>query len=381
MVLQKHINRESLVFLIRSLHPGGAERQLVELVKGLRARGYRVAVIVLYSGGALETEIRDADVEFYSLGKRGRWDVVFLLPRLVRLLRNLRPAVLHGYLDVPNILVALVKPLARVPVVFGIRSSYMDLSRYDWLTRIVPKLESFAARNADLVILNSEAGRSRVIQRRFDPRLLAVVPNGIDTSRFTPDPAARERLRGEWGVADSQRLVCLPARVDPMKDHLTFLRAAAMLARRRNDLIFVCVGAIPPESASIVGSNEAQALEGKLIWAGLRRDMNAVFNAADLVCLSSYGEGFPNVLAEAMATGTPCASTDVGDAARIVGDQGRVVPVRRPDLLAEAIETILENPPGSDQVRARIVENFGLEALVRSTEALLLGLIRSSARP
>src|SRR6185503_8466487 len=118
---------------------------------------------------------------------------------------------------------------------------------------------------------------------------------------------------------------------------MTFLRAAARAAARRSDLRFVCIGDGPSRIRNALGTAaEALGVGQKIVWGRLREDMVAVYNAFDINTLSSaYGEGFPNALGEAMACGVPCVTTDSGDARRVVGDTGVVVPARRPDLLAE----------------------------------------------
>jgi glycosyltransferase involved in cell wall biosynthesis len=117
-------------------------------------------------------------------------------------------------------------------------------------------------------------------------------------------------------------------------------------------------------------------LERHLIWADARDDMHAVYNALDVLALSSISEGFPNVVAEAMATSKPCAVTDVGDAAKIVGDCGVTVPPREPEALAEGLLALLNLPPAARaeigaRARDRVVRGFSIPALVRTTQGIL----------
>src|SRR5215510_743162 len=97
-----------IVFLARSLDYGGAERQLVIIAKGLRERGHSVTVALFYSGGPLESELREAGIRLQPLYKTGRWDVLAFLIRLIRLIAHERPDVVHGYLGMPNILTQIV---------------------------------------------------------------------------------------------------------------------------------------------------------------------------------------------------------------------------------------------------------------------------------
>src|SRR2546428_7802057 len=233
----------SITFLARALNYGGAETQLVALAKGLHNSGHSVEVIVFYPDGPLEKELRDAGVSVQSLGKHGRWDVIGFLFRLIKAIRQRKPDLLHGYLVVPNILTILLKIASpQTRMVWGVRASKLDLSRYDWLTLFSNRVERALSRFADLIIVNSYAGLEHAVARGFPRRRMLVIPNGIDTERFRPDAKEGRQVRREWGLRDDLKVIGLVGRLDPMKDHPTFIRAAAHLIGERSDLRFVCVG-------------------------------------------------------------------------------------------------------------------------------------------
>lgn len=369
-----------IVFFLRSLGHGGAQRQMAVLARGLSESGHEVAVVSFYPGGPVEEELRAAGLRLHSLDKRGRWDVGPFLLRAARLLRRLRPQVLHGYLAVPNIVSILLKPvLPGTRIVMGVRASEMDLALYDRLARLTYGLERLLSRFADRVIVNSRAGRAHAAACGFPPDRLVVIPNGIDTASFRRDAEGRRRVRAEWGVPGRGRLVGLVARLDPIKGHRTFLEAAAALAAEAAELRFVCVGDGPdPLRRDLERTAGDLGIGERVVWAGGRTDMPAVYTALDVLCSASYGEGFPNVVAEAMACGVPCVVTDVGDSAEVVGETGLVVPPRDAAALAEGLRTMLRRtgtaPASPEAVRARIVERFGLEVLVRNTETELEAL-------
>jgi glycosyltransferase involved in cell wall biosynthesis len=259
-------------------------------------------------------------------------------------------------------------------LVWGARASNVDLSAYDWLTRLIYRFARVLSSAADVVVVNSRAGAAHHSNQGYPQSRLQVIPNGIDTNRFQPDPVGRERLRREWGVPPHAPLVGLVGRLDPMKDHRTFLEAAAILAARHGDVRFVAVGGGAGLYADMLIDHAARAgISDRLTWAGIRADMPAVYSALDLSTSTSVGEGFPNAVAEAMACGTPCVVTDVGDSAWIVGNPGEVVPARDPASLANAWENVLVKRPvwPSIERRARIVREFSVERLVTDTERLL----------
>ena len=363
-----------ILFLTRSLNCGGAERQLVLLARGLHQRGHDVAVALFYSGGPLEADLREASVRILPLNKRGRWDVLGFLTRLVRTVLHERPDLLHGYIG--NLMTLFVKPfLPSMRIVWGIRSAYMDYSRYDWLFRICYALECRLARFADLTIANSHAGLQSHVADGFPKDKTMVIPNGIDTARFSPNPEARERTRAQWGMAGDEALIGIVGRLDPMKDHETFLQAAVLLLQERKQVRFVCVGDGPSEYRTALHNRaHALGLTNHLLWVGAQSQMADVYNALDLLVNSSYGEGFSNVLGEAMACGVPCVATNVGDSGLVIGDVGQLVPPKDPAALKTAMQKVLGSKPHAAEIRRRIVKHFSLDNLVLATERALLAL-------
>ncbi len=372
--------RLRIFILISSLTYGGAERQLVTLAREFTARGHEVHVAAYY-GGPLAQYINSLGIPLHLLGKRGRWDLMFLI-RLGSVLRRINPQVLLTYLSGPNVLSILLRLLIPgMRVVWGIRASNVKLAYYHWTTRLTYALEKWFSRYADLILVNSHAGLEHAARGGFRVERMCIVPNGIDTNIFRPDKEMRIQARKEWEVSDNETLIGLVGRLDPMKDHQTFLRACALLVQRLPHLRFVCIGE-GPQAYQRMLKDQAQALNltDYLIWSGTRLNMAPVYNGLDILCLTSaFGEGFPNVVGEAMACGVPCVVTDVGDAARIVGPTGEVVALRDPKALYAAISRMLIRIERDSslklQTRARIVDNFKLELLTRRMEQLLQGLL------
>lgn len=357
-----------VMFLVRALNVGGAERQLVVLARGLQQRGHEVAVAVFYSGGVLEEELREARISVVSLGKRGRWDVFGFFFRLIKTVRAIRPDVLHSYIS--NLVTVVVRPFfPSVKLVWGIRSSYMDFNKYDWLYRVSYALACRASRVADLIIVNSHAGRCEHLADGYPEEKIVVIPNGIDTVRFRPDQFARAKIRSEWGVVDDHELIGLVGRLDPMKDHETFLHAAALISQVRKTARFVCVGDGKSDYRKALEERaRCLGMSGTVMWVGMRSDMADVYNALDLLVNCSYGEGFSNVIGEAMACGIPCVVTDVGDSALIVGSLGGVVPPKDAVTLQGEVQRVLDSKLLPSDVRQRIINQFSVDTLISRTE-------------
>jgi glycosyltransferase involved in cell wall biosynthesis len=368
-----------LLFLIRDLGVGGSQRQLAVLAAGLARRGHDVAVAVLYTGGSLESLLDRSGARLLSIGKTSRWHLVGPLVRLRRLFLSEHPDLIYAFLPSQTTLAALLLPQKlNTKLIFGLRAGAMQLDQYDALNALTYRSEAWLSRCADLVIANARAVRADAIVRGLPADRISVVPNGIDTEAMQPDAAAGRALRHAWGFCDDEFVIGCVARLDPMKDHATLLHAAAAFARDHSDARFVCVG-----SGAMAYGQKLKALANSLgltdrvVWAGEIGDMKAAYNSFDIATLSSsFGEGFPNVLAEAMACGTPVAATDVGDVRLIAGELGEVVPPKRPDLLCEGWRRLrqrLAQDPAllKNASRGTIIANYALDRMVRRNEDIL----------
>lgn len=366
-------SRLDVLFLIRSMGRGGAERQLSLLARAMQARGLRVAVAVFYGGGALEGELRDAGVEVVDLKKAGRWSNIGMLRRLVVAVRKYRPRIFHSYMPTQNIVALLLKSWLKrnnCAVVCGVRAAKLNFKDYGLALYCLSSIHVAFLKRADLVIFNSsrclsEFGSS--IRSGFG----VCVPNGIDQSRFAYIPQRRNELRGKWGVPDTRVLIGLVGRLHPEKNHKLLLEALAqgdsMLSHV--DLVFVGESKMLEYSNALAEYARKIGLGSRLIWAGAVDNMSTVYSSLDALCLCSLSEGFPNVLGEAMSAGLPCITTDVGDAAMLVGDCGWVVPPGDRSALVDALVAVCRALPTWDRTRPlrRVEAEFSVDALTNRT--------------
>jgi glycosyltransferase involved in cell wall biosynthesis len=372
----------NVLFIIRSLECGGAERQLTLLANGLAARGHRVTVAVLYSGGMREKDLTPA-VQLERINKRSRGDFAGAFSRLRSLVKTLRPDIVHGYLTAGNLAATSTRLMSSgAKVIWAVRDSNMDLRRYSSMTRWSSRVASLLAFTADSVIANSRAGLGHAVRSGYPASRIAHVPNGIDVDEFYPDPRGASSFRQRLGIEPNRPLIGMVGRLDPMKDHECFLEAAAALKKRLPEAHFICAGDGSAERRlkllQVAGTLE---LTRSMHWIRSCPEMRALYSALDVFCLSSrYGEGFPNVLGEAMACARPCVATDVGDSAAVAGDAASVVPHSDPQALAAAVEANLSRR-SVPEARERIVTEFSLGRMIDRTEALLLSCMTSTSVP
>jgi glycosyltransferase involved in cell wall biosynthesis len=369
-----------VVFLIRSLGQGGTERQLATLIPQMSKDRFEVTVITFYPDGTFSAEMAANKVRVLSLNKRGRWDVFGFLWRLASELRKIRPDIVHSFLVEPNLVAVFLKLFVSSKLVWGVRLAKMDLRQYDWFVRLNFRLQVLLSGVPDLIIFNSNKARTDYLALGFPAQRSLVIHPGVDVDKFCPDRQSGIPIRKAWNIEDRTVLIGLIGRFDPQKDHDTFVKAAALLSAEVIDCCFVFVGDGPVDYVNRLRRIVAQYnLSDRVVWAGPRADMPAVYNALDIACLSSVGEGLPNAIAEAMSCGIPCVVTDVGDSALLVGETGIVVPPHNPQALAVGLKECIENLRVglTADPRQRIVKEFNLQRFVERTEAALDSLART----
>jgi glycosyltransferase involved in cell wall biosynthesis len=360
-----------VLHVITGLGQGGAETMLAKLVEALP--GLTHIVVPLTRDLALASRLSAAGARIEPIGMASPFAVSGAVARLAGLIRRSQPDVIQSWLYHADLAATLARTAAgsRAPLAWSLRCSDMDLARYATTTRFVVRALVRLSQVPAVIASNSEAGLAWHRRLGYRPRRTIVIPNGFDTDRFRPDPAARARLGAMLGWGDDAVIVGMVARVDPMKDHAGFLAA---LARAPASLRAVLIGrqtdhlVIPP------------SLAGRVAALGARDDVAGLTPGFDIACLASrFGEGFPNVLGEAMACAVPCVTTDVGDAAAIVDGAGVVVPPGDPLALADALAQLAEDPGRrralGEAGRTRVLDAFTLPAIAARYAALWRDLV------
>ena len=373
----------NIMFFVRSMGVGGAERQLCVLCRELLGRGHSVSVLLYYGGEPLEANLEELGVRIIDLKKRGRWHNFGSLLRLIRTVRAEQPDVVYALLPMPNLLALLLRIFGGgCAVACGVRASDAVQATFNWRARLAAQLERRLVHFADVVIVNSQSGARCLGGERRIPNLV-VVDNGIDAREFSFDASARRRMRGEWQVSGDSPVVGCVARLDPIKDHVTLLRAIALLRQSLPDARLICIGTnVEPLASELQNLARQLRIDTAIRWIDRESRVHEAYSGFDTLCLSSISEGFPNVLAEAMASGVPCVATDVGDVRRILSSRDFIVPAEDPVALAAALlHALAQGRAFSEQRAAKIRREFSPESLAEKTElALTAGLTRRDTR-
>jgi glycosyltransferase involved in cell wall biosynthesis len=359
-----------VLHVIGSLDVGGAEIMLAKLLRAT-AGLVDARVVSLTADGPIGDRIRGLGVETVFLGmRRGAPDPrgIFALAREIR---DFRPKVVQTWMYHSDLIGGLAALLAgRPPVIWGVRNAELEEQTAKWATRQTLRICALVSGLIPARIVScSERGREFHVARGYRADKFDVIPNGFDLEAFRPDPAARKAVRIDLGIPVNAPAVGMVARYHPMKDFENFARAAALASRDLPDLRFVLCGeGVSADNAQLVGWLRDAGVLGRTSLLGRREDVPRVLASLDLFTLSSATEGFPNALGEAMACGIPCVSTDAGDARFILGESGRVVPVRSPKALADAWVELLRRDEtarlrAGEAARQRMASRFSMPAV------------------
>ncbi|EKO3578430.1 glycosyltransferase [Vibrio metschnikovii] len=366
---------KKILHIITGLNDGGAEAVLYRLCQFDKKNQH--IVVSLMNQGKYGSLLEEIGVQVYCLDMSAGKIRFAALIKLYKLIRQLKPDVVQTWMYHADLIGGVIARLAGVKnIVWGVHHTTLVKGESKRSTILIAKINALISSFIPRKIIYC-AEKSRQVQQSigFSPKIGYVVPNGYNIDDFKPDLDAGMAFRQEVGLADEKFLIGHVGRYDPQKDHQTLLLSVSELLNRNTEFEFevVLVGTNLDKDnlvlSNIIDKNNLSCVR----MLGRRSDMPSVMTGFDVFVLSSaFGEAFPNVLNEAMACGTPCITTDVGDAAVIVGDTGWVAPPKNPQALAKAMLEAMEEKQNNPQAwqarkqacRERIVNNFSIEKMV-----------------
>ncbi len=373
-----------IVHLITDLDMGGAQVMLFNLLKQPAMAGMTGSVISLIEAGMMGSRIRELGIPVESLGMHpGRPDVRALW-KLIGRLRQDPPDLIQTWMYHADLLGGLAARLAgNVPVIWGLHHTLGGEQpvrpRTMAVLRLNAILSSWLPRR---VVCCAESTRQEHERVGYSANRMVVIPNGIDLELFHPDPQARHFLHQELGLDDDIKLVGMFARFHPQKDHRTFIEAARLQHLSTTRVHYLLAGEGVSAANQIINEwVENAGLSDRFHLLGLRQDMPHLLAGMDITSLSSsHGEALSMSIAESMACGTPAVVTDVGDAGRLVGNTGRVVPIRDPAALSDAWMNLLslteiERSRLGQMARSRIRERYNIFSVVERYLSLYRSII------
>jgi len=362
--------------IITDLSIGGAEMMLYKLLSKSNRHRFEYQVVSLTNMGPLGNQIQELGISVFSLNMQNAIPSIRSFRELVKLLRYNRPDVIQTWMYHSDLLGSCASLCAgRIPSIWNVRQSNLEPEMNKRTTILVIKIcAKLSFMLPQLIICNSEVVRDIHISKGYKKSKMYVIPNGFDLEAFQPCPDARKLVRLELGLSEDAAIIGLVARFDPQKDHRTFIRAAGLILQEFPNLYFMLCGhGVCWDNPDLVTWIKEAGIKDNVHLLGSRQDIPRLMSALDIASLSSLGEGFSNVIGEAMACEVPCVVTNVGDSAFIIGDTGIVVEPGDPNALAKGWASLLALEPAQRKelgirARKRVKQYFNLPDIVKKYE-------------
>ncbi|WP_441291320.1 glycosyltransferase [Sorangium sp. KYC3313] len=336
--------RLAIAHVVSSFQTGGAEQVVVDLAASQRAAGHDVLAVAIAEDpdGPRAEQLRRRGVEVHLVPKCPGFDAA-LTARLAALFATKGVTLVHAHNHLSLVYAAPAGWLHRVPVIHTKHGVSQDMQGRSWLLRA-------ASAFVDAHVAVSQPTAAVVLGRReVDPPKLHVVVNGIDLSRFAPDPAARARVRADLAIPRDAWVVGSVGRLSPVKNHALLVRAAATSLPRNGRVLLVGEGA---ERGRLDALARELGVSERVLFTGERHDVPALLAAFDVFALPSLSEGLPLALLEAMTAGLPVVATDVGGVSTVLvhGETGFLVPSDEVTPLAARLSELHANPARAAQM-------------------------------
>jgi glycosyltransferase involved in cell wall biosynthesis len=346
-------------------------------------------VVSLTGGGPVADRIRDAGIRVHTLDMHTKLPDPVAVFRLIRLLRKEKPHLVQTWLQQSDLVGGIATAIAGTgPVLWNIRHSTMHPVFIKRRTRVITRLCAWLSPYLPTrIVCCSESSRQEQLKLGYVSQKMVVIPNGVDTHTYRPDARARDELRDALNLPAGALLFGAAGRFHPQKDYPNLLRAAAAIAKAHGNVHFAfCGDDITMQNPQLAEFVRKSGCSERFHLLGRRDDMPRFMSALDVfVSAACFGEGFPNVVSEAMACGVPCVVTDIGDSARIVGETGRVVKAGEPMAIAGACLDLANGGLDlirrlGDEARCRVQREFSLPLMVTRYQNLYTNTVSTSSR-
>jgi glycosyltransferase involved in cell wall biosynthesis len=368
---------KKVLFIITGLEPGGAEAMLFKLVSTIDKTRFLPIVVSLTTEGVYGARYRSMGIELHAIGLAKNNGFLLKFWSLFLLIKHLAPDAVHTWMYHSDLIGGVLARLAGIKkVIWCIRNSDLDSDLDKWSTRaVVWACSKLSHVLPSLIVSCSHRATQIHIDKGYSRKKFCLIPNGFDLDAFRPSRQAYTDLRSQLKLAEQTKIVGLVARNHPQKNVKGFLYACNLILKELPQTHFVLLGKGLERD---LFSSEIEVVDpgkrAQFHFLGVREDVAKYMAAFDVLGLtSSYGEAFPNVLGEAMACGVRCVTTDVGDAAEIVGKYGKVVPIGDMHGFAEAVTSLLRNSTThelQESCRERILLNYEIQTVTQQYEAL-----------
>lgn len=367
------MKKKKIIHIIVGLNNGGAEMMLYKLLKYSDRNLYKHTVISLMDEGVMGEEIKKLDITIETLNiKKGNFSLRGFI-KLLKLCKN--QDIIQTWMYHSDFLGFIISKILRKKIIWGIHHSNLEKDKNKKRTLLIAKINAFLSRWCDEIVSCSKVAKEEHEKYGYVKDKIKVIPNGFELEKFYFIENAKNILQKEFPIIENKLLFSLVARYEILKDHNNCLKAMKIFKEIFSNefILLLCGTNINYKNRTLISQIKENELEKNVLLLDRRKDIPVIMSATDIYISSSSGEGFPNVLGEAMACETPCIVTDVGDSSYIVGKTGSVIERGSPEKLSKAIiEFINTNAYKKNRksCRKRIEENFDIVKIIKLYEKL-----------
>lgn len=358
-----------VLHVIVGLDVGGAElmlKRLIESQSGFSDCDH--SVVSLTNAGVIGPQLSEQGISVQSLGMKSFFDIPKVLWLLCHSIRRQRPDIVQTWMYHADLLGGVAARAVGVrKVIWGVRTTDIGKGGKNSTRMVRTICAYFSSWLPSKIVCAANASKKAHADIGYAEARMCVIPNGFEINRFQATEQQRQSIRNAYSISDTHVVIGSLGRFNPVKDHANFIAATGRLASCNPALRFMMVGrGLDQDNRTLRDMINNTGFPERYILLGERQDVSACLKSMDIFCLHSKTEGFPNVLGEAMIVGVPCVTTDVGDAALLLGENGIIVPPQSSELLADGLLRML-NLSHDDRERmveggrVRIRENFSME--------------------
>ena len=370
-----------IIHIINGLGDGGAEQTLFKICK------YDIInkhiVISLTGPGKYALLLKNLGIKVHCLN--ANYFSIHKFFYLIGLLRYLKPDIVQTWLIQADFIGSIAARIAIIKnIVWNIRYTYLDRKKTKLKTilimKVLSKLSFIIPKN---IIVNSKKAHKIFEIEGYEIKKFKYIPNGYDLSILKTNKIQTKNFKKQIKIKKKIPLIGYVARYDLLKDHLTLLNALSLIRSKNINFFCVLVGTGINKNKILINKIKKLKLKNYIKLFGPKKNISNIMNGIDIHVLTGISEGFPNVIAEAMAHGTPCISTNVGDASYIIGKTGLIVPIKDSLTLASKIEKLILEIGTKHwkqrciRARLRIKKNFDINKMIKSYNKLYFNILNN----
>jgi glycosyltransferase involved in cell wall biosynthesis len=351
-----------IIHLITGNEGGGSEKMLEKLIK-YSPEHHQHHVILLKSGNKLDVK------NCYHLNfTKNPFKFLIEFIKLIKLFKQLRPNLAMSWLYHSDLLIFLVSKILNYPlskILWNIRCSYLDLNDYSFITRLVLFLTTKISKNIGNIIFNSYSGKKYHHKLGYRNKNMLVIQNGFDLKKFKPNRNKKKLLKDKHNLK-KQKIIGMIARNDPTKNFEIFTNLSNKISLDYPLNTKYLIAGKNTEKIKIPKKNQKLYLS-----VGYKRNIHEYYNILDVLVLISKGEGFSNVIGEAMCMNVPVVCNNVGDNKIIVENSGIVIS-KKPTIkeLRKSLIKVLKCKKKYINGRAIITKKYKIDVIAKQYENL-----------